>query len=416
MMRCFEIARLPILALLVAGALLYLAASVVNLFTAAAANAANTAPTGTYYAVQIGDVNEDNKVDYAYNWDFDSRSDSDRTRNNVDWGMRFLFAGNAVNVDYVKDRLAGAGDNPSITPDISAAYGIRGNLRAGSKHAFMGDGPQQGTSSNWDTDNGMKNHPGCVWNFGHMRIYAREGKHNFHPMLGKYVVASTHVDRERLRSCDNIYWSLESDEETWRKRIRDHLSGQPYNWSIGKRFNWRNAAGTSTDPAQIGGGNHAYHSDGYGTIINVRENFPPEFDSDDYDFVVLEDASVRTTVGTVTATDENEGDTVSYAITDGNRQGKFAIDATTGKITVATALGTGRFYGLTVQASDQHGLTDTVEVEVLIRLIADLMNRYDANRNRTIEKNEVIAAIIDYFNGLITKNETVKIIHLYLFD
>ncbi len=411
-MRYLEVARLPMLALLVGGALLYLAASVVNLFTAAA-NAANTAPSGTYHAVQIGDVNENNQVDFSYNWDFDNKpTPVSSGSNKVDWGMRFLFAGNAVDVQYVKDRLDGANNDPAITPDISDD--------GWDKHAFMGDGPQQETSSNWDSDDGIKNWPGCNWNFGHMRIYAREGKHNFHPMLGKYVVASTHVDQEikSLFGCTKRYRSLESDESAWITRISNHLSSQPYNWSIGKKFNWRNAAGTSTETPNISNNNkpHAYHSDGYGTVINVRENFPPEFDPDDYDFVVLEDASVGAAVGTVSAADENEGDTVSYAITAGNTHGKFAINSSTGKITVTAALTpgvTGRLHTLTVQASDQHGLTDTVEAEVKIRTLAELMNRYDANRNGLIERNEAIAAVVDYFNGLITKNEAIKIIILY---
>ena len=412
-MRYFEIARLPILALFVLAALLYLATSVVNLFTAAAANAANTAPSGTYHAIQIGDVNENNQADYAYSWDFDSKS---RTSDNVDWGMRFLFAGGAVDVDYVKDRLDGAGDNPAITPDISDS--------GGNIHAFLGDGSQQGTSSNWDTDDGIKNWPGCVANFGHMRIYAREGEHNFHPMLGNYAVASTHVDIEtttllEIPFCRRQFRSWESDESKWITRIRNHLSGQPYNWSIGKKFNWRNAAGTSANPAEINDGTHSYHSDGYGTVINVRENFPPEFDPSDYDFVVLEDAGIGAAVGTVSAADRNEGDTVSYAITAGNTHGKFAINSSTGNITVTAALTpgvTGRLHTLTVQASDQHGLTDTVEAEVKIRTLAELMNRYDANRNGRIEKREFDAALRDYLFGHLIKAEFEYILRRYLFS
>ena len=406
MKRHFEVSRLSILALLVAGALLYLAAAVVSLFSAAAANAANTAPTGTYRAIQIGDVNENNLADFSYNWDFDSKPNPVSSGSNkVDWGMRFLFAGNAVTVDYVKDKLDGAGNNPAITPDISDD--------GWDQHAFLGDGPQQGTRSNWDSDDGIKNSPGCVWNFGHMRIYAREGKYNFHPMLGKYAVASTHVDRERPVLCDNIYRSLESDESAWITRISNNLGNQPYNWSIGKRFNWRNAAGTSTDPVDINDDTHSYHSDGYGTVINVRQNFPPEFNPDDYDFVALEDASVGTALGTVSAADENEGDTVSYSITGGNTHSKFAINATTGKITVAAALTpgvTGRLHTLTVQASDQHGLTDTAEAEVKIRTIVELMNRYDTNRNKKIELLEMLAAVSNYFTGLLTLPEILYLV------
>ena len=48
--------------------------------------------------------------------------------------------------------------------------------------------------------------------------------------------------------------------------------------------------------------------------------------------------------------------------------------------------------------------------------IADLGIRYDANENGVTERNEVISAIQDYFNHVITRTETVGIIGLYLSD
>ena len=46
----------------------------------------------------------------------------------------------------------------------------------------------------------------------------------------------------------------------------------------------------------------------------------------------------------------------------------------------------------------------------------DLVNRYDADGNGTIEKGEVIAAINDYlFAGVISKEDVIKLINLYLF-
>ena len=43
------------------------------------------------------------------------------------------------------------------------------------------------------------------------------------------------------------------------------------------------------------------------------------------------------------------------------------------------------------------------------------VSRYDANENGVIEKNEVIAAIIDYLDNRITKDELIAVIKLYLF-
>ncbi|MEZ6142154.1 MAG: cadherin domain-containing protein [Zavarzinella sp.] len=53
-------------------------------------------------------------------------------------------------------------------------------------------------------------------------------------------------------------------------------------------------------------------------------------------FSVAENSSLNTIVGTVTATDEDNGQTLSYAITSGNTGNAFSINPTTGLIRVAT--------------------------------------------------------------------------------
>ena len=78
-------------------------------------------------------------------------------------------------------------------------------------------------------------------------------------------------------------------------------------------------------------------------------NRDPEFDPDSHTFSVSEDASTGDTVGTVSATDPDEGDTVSYSITAGNGNGKFMIDGGTGEITVNAALD--------YETTDEYGLT-----------------------------------------------------------
>ena len=45
--------------------------------------------------------------------------------------------------------------------------------------------------------------------------------------------------------------------------------------------------------------------------------------------------------------------------------------------------------------------------------ITDLGNRYDANDDRAIQRDEVITAIKDYFNDVIIREETIEIIKLY---
>ena len=38
---------------------------------------------------------------------------------------------------------------------------------------------------------------------------------------------------------------------------------------------------------------------------------------------------------------------------------------------------------------------------------------YDANDNEVIDREEAIAAVSDYFRGLITKEEPIEVIRLY---
>ena len=102
-------------------------------------------------------------------------------------------------------------------------------------------------------------------------------------------------------------------------------------------------------------------------------NRDPEFDPDSYTFSVSEAASTGDTVGTVSATDPDEGDTVSYSITAGNGDGKFMIDGGTGEITVNAALDYEATveYRLTVEASDERGGTDTATVTVTVTDVAE---------------------------------------------
>ena len=107
------------------------------------------------------------------------------------------------------------------------------------------------------------------------------------------------------------------------------------------------------------------------TVTDVGE--APSFDEAGYSFEVAEDAAVGDAVGTVSATDPDEDDTLSYAITAGNADGKFAIDGGTGAITIAADLdheATDR-YSLTVEAEDSTGQTDTATVIVTVTDVAE---------------------------------------------
>ena len=107
------------------------------------------------------------------------------------------------------------------------------------------------------------------------------------------------------------------------------------------------------------------------TVTDVEE--APEFDEASYAFDVAEDTAVDDAVGTVSATDPDDGDAMSYSITAGNTGSAFAIDDETGEITVAAALDheTTEEYTLTVEAEDDSGLTDTVTVTITVTGVAE---------------------------------------------
>jgi hypothetical protein len=85
-------------------------------------------------------------------------------------------------------------------------------------------------------------------------------------------------------------------------------------------------------------------------------------------FAVGEDAAPGLSIGVVTGSDPDVGDTRSWSILSGNTNGAFFLNATTGELTVAgpSALDfeTTSSYTLNVQAQDVGGLTDSAAVVV----------------------------------------------------
>ncbi|WP_159435084.1 cadherin domain-containing protein, partial [Rubritalea squalenifaciens] len=91
--------------------------------------------------------------------------------------------------------------------------------------------------------------------------------------------------------------------------------------------------------------------------------------ANDAAFTVAENAGASATVGTVSVSDPDAGDSWTYAITAGNGGGEFAINSTTGEITTTTSLDYegASSYVLTVTVTDAGGLSDvaTITVDVL---------------------------------------------------
>ena len=135
----------------------------------------------------------------------------------------------------------------------------------------------------------------------------------------------------------------------------------------------------------------------------------PEFGQDSYDFFVLETAATGSAVGTVSATDPDATDTVSYTVRAGNDEGKLALDRTTGRLTVAgdLDLATTPVYSLTVEASDGQGGTATARVRVALT-IADCANGtvvpQPAQNQHLVRDCSVLLTAKDTLRGTATLN------------
>ena len=137
------------------------------------------------------------------------------------------------------------------------------------------------------------------------------------------------------------------------------------------------------------GGNNVYDvivqvSDGHGgidtqaiavTVTDVFENTAPIITSNGGgNTAAVSIAENTTAVTTVTATDPDVGQTLSYSIIGGADASKFTIDATTGALSFVTApnfeaptdAGGNNVYDVIVQVSDGHGGVDTQAIAVTV--------------------------------------------------
>ena len=109
----------------------------------------------------------------------------------------------------------------------------------------------------------------------------------------------------------------------------------------------------------------------------------PTYGAASYAFTVAEDVAVGAAVGTVTATAAG-GTAVIYTVTAGDEHGAFAIDGSTGALTVARPLDyeTAASYPLTVAAHEEASAAATTTVTITV---TDVTVDYDADDDGLIE-------------------------------
>jgi hypothetical protein len=108
-------------------------------------------------------------------------------------------------------------------------------------------------------------------------------------------------------------------------------------------------------------------------------------------FTVDEGSVNGTSVGAVSASDPDAGDSLSYGITAGNTGDAFAINGSTGEITVDDSSGldyeTTPSFDLTVVVTDTGGMTDTATAQVTVNNLAptaDAGGPYSGNEGSAI--------------------------------
>ena len=138
--------------------------------------------------------------------------------------------------------------------------------------------------------------------------------------------------------------------------------------------------------------------------------------------LVAENSAAGTSVGMPIAASDANDNALTYTL-GGADATLFTIEEDTGQIKVGarTTLdyeAEKNIFVVDVTAANPSGANAsiTVTIAVIDVNLGPVGSRYDANRDRKIDKSELAAAINDYlFNDVLTKSELIQVIVLYLF-
>ena len=134
---------------------------------------------------------------------------------------------------------------------------------------------------------------------------------------------------------------------------------------------------------------------------------------------VAENADEGEAVGSPVTATLRDGGALTYTLS-GPGEASFTIDERTGQIRVGAGTmldyeADQNVYEVTVTAADSSGASAAVAVTISVTDV-DLPGRgndYDADNDETIDRDEAIATVADYFRGAITQDEALAIINLY---
>ncbi len=165
-------------------------------------------------------------------------------------------------------------------------------------------------------------------------------------------------------------------------------------------------------PVSSGGGSSGGGGGGGGGGFGPSPVAPSFVEGFRTERVVAENARAGDPVGDpVSATHPDELE-IAYSLS-GTDAAFFTVDEKTGQIQVKEGvdLTLGKTYTANLTATDSAGFGAIIIV--VIEVAESMHHRYDLNGNGVIERDEVIAAVADYFNGDITKGEVIELVTLY---
>ena len=238
--------------------------------------------------------------------------------------------------------------------------------------------------------------------------------------------------------------ALSTNEPSARAEITAALT-DPDEGVTGAVWQWERSSDGNTDWAGIGTSSPSYtpvdgdvvgyhlratasYTDGHGPgktaqaastqAVQAGANRPPEFDSATATREVPENTEAGENIGSPITANDPDNDTLTYTL-GGADASSFDIGRSTGQITVGagTALdyAAGASYTVSVTAADPSGSSAAIGVTIAVfdEDLGELGSRYDTDNDRVIGRDEAIAAIIDYFADLITRDEVLGVITLY---
>jgi hypothetical protein len=175
-----------------------------------------------------------------YNYDFDSQSAVDT---NVDWPVDMIFWGNA---------------------SISKVYNKIGWTWAGSNEYML---LNTGSGATWVTAGGRKD---TLCTDTHYRLYAPAVGYFTDPVLGHYVIATMHLDKNECGTSPTYGWNETAEKnvanraaQVWgAKHVHYDATKLPDGTSTLTLLNNFNETGWQ--------GNHYFYNDGLPTLVKVR--------------------------------------------------------------------------------------------------------------------------------------------------